>query len=73
MAEEKKKVKWTQRVARWWREMRSELKKVVWPTPKQTLNNTAVVIVMVLIVSVVIGVFDWIATLGVNALIGAFH
>ena len=28
-----------QRVARWFREMKSELKKVVWPTPKQTINN----------------------------------
>lgn len=73
MAEEKKKVKLTQRIARWWREMRSELKKVVWPTPKQTLNNAAVVVVMVVIVGAVIGLFDWIATMGVNALIGAFH
>ena len=24
-----------QRIARWFREMKSELKKVVWPTPKQ--------------------------------------
>ena len=28
------------RVAKWFREMRSELKKVVWPTGKQLSNNT---------------------------------
>lgn len=61
------------RISRWFREMLSELRKVVWPTPKQTLNNTLVVVVMVIMVGIVIGVFDWIATLGVEALINAFN
>ena len=30
------------RVKKWFREMKSELKKVVWPTPKQFTKNTAV-------------------------------
>jgi len=38
----KRKVKGKNRIARWFREMRSELKKVVWPTPKQIVNNTFV-------------------------------
>ena len=38
----KKKVKGSNRIAKWFREMRSELKKVVWPTPKQIVNNTLV-------------------------------
>jgi preprotein translocase subunit SecE len=38
----KRKIKGKNRFARWFREMRSELKKVVWPTPKQILNNTIV-------------------------------
>jgi len=38
----RKKVKGSNRFAKWFREMRSELKKVVWPTPKQILNNTFV-------------------------------
>ncbi|MCL2365706.1 MAG: preprotein translocase subunit SecE [Oscillospiraceae bacterium] len=41
----KKKVKGSNRFAKWFREMRSELKKVVWPTPKQTVNNTIVALV----------------------------
>jgi len=38
----KRKIKGKNRIARWFREMRSELNKVVWPTPKQIVNNTFV-------------------------------
>ena len=40
------------RIARWFREMRSELKKVVWPTKEQTRNNTVVVIAVVIIAAI---------------------
>ena len=33
------------RVGKWFRDMKSELKKVQWPTRKQTINNTLIVIV----------------------------
>ena len=32
------------RLSRWFREMRSELKKVVWPSKSQMVNNTLVVL-----------------------------
>ena len=47
------------RLARVLREMRSELKKVVWPTPKQLVNNSIVVVVMVIIVGSFIAAFDF--------------
>lgn len=58
-------------IAKWFREMRSELKKVSWPTFKQVLNNTGIVLSMIIIVAIIIGVFDlvwsrivtWIITL----------
>ena len=62
-----------QRVARWFREMKSELKKVVWPTPKQTVNNTAVVIVCVIIVGIFIWLFDWLAGEIISALLDLFR
>ena len=31
------------RIGKWFHELKSECKKIVWPTRKQTLNNTAVV------------------------------
>ena len=39
-------------------EVQSELKKVTWPTRKQTLGTTLVVIVLVAIVSIFLGLFD---------------
>lgn len=59
------------RTARWFREMRSELKKVVWPTPKQTANNSVIVVISVLIVGAFIWLFDWVAGSAVSALIAA--
>ena len=60
------------RVARWFREMKSELKKVVWPTPKQTVNNTVIVIICVIVVGICIWVFDWLAGEIVRALLRLF-
>ena len=50
-----------QRVGRWFREMKSELKKVMWPTPKQTANNVLIVIACVIVVGLCICAFDWLA------------
>ena len=41
-----KKLPFFKRIGKWFRDMKSELKKVVWPTPKQTANNTAVCLVV---------------------------
>jgi len=49
-------------LSRWFREMKSELKKVVWPSGKQLVNNT----VAVLIVGIIVCLFD----LGAGELIG---
>ena len=40
--------------------VKAELKKVVWPTRKQLLNNTALVLVLVVAFSVIILGFDMI-------------
>ena len=37
---------------------RAELKKVIWPTPKQLFNNTVAVISIVIITAVVVAVLD---------------
>lgn len=66
-------VRFFRRIARWLRELRSELKKVVWPTRKQVFNNTVVVIAVVIIVGIFIWAFDWLAGMGVKALIAAFQ
>jgi len=72
MAEAKKR-NWFARawgaVCRYFRELRSELKKVVWPTPRQVLKNTLIVAACVLVVGVFIWVFDLGAQFIVNWLI----
>lgn len=40
------------------REVRVELRKVTWPSRKQTVGSTVVVIVLVLIISAFLGVVD---------------
>jgi preprotein translocase subunit SecE len=47
------------------REVKVELKKVTWPTRKQTLGSTVVVIILVMIVSLFLGVVD----IGLSSLI----
>ncbi len=55
-------------LAKWFREMRSELKKVVWPSGKQLLNNTIVVLVSIVVVGVIVCLFDFVAGLGIDLL-----
>jgi preprotein translocase subunit SecE len=41
------------------RAAKAELKKVTWPTPKQTLASTSVVIIIVFLVSIFLGIIDF--------------
>ena len=61
MAEANKKQNVFKRIARWFREMRSELKKVVWTSKSQMVNNTLVVIGCVVVVGIFIWIFDFAA------------
>ena len=57
---------------KWFREMRSELKKVVWPDGKTTAKNTGTVILCSLGVGVFIWLFDAVAMLAVKTLVSLF-
>ena len=57
------------RIRKYFRELRSELKKVVWPTPKQVLKNTLIVVVCILVVGAFIWLFDFVADLGITKLL----
>ncbi len=47
------------RAKQFFSEARAELKKVTWPSREQTLNATWVVIVMVIVVSLFLGLVDF--------------
>ena len=76
MAEDKKenwfKATWG-KTCKFFRELRSELKKVVWPTMEQVLKNALVVACCVLVVGAFIWLFDYVAQVGINGLIGLVH
>ena len=75
MAEAKKEnffVRTGKRISRWFREMKSELKKVVWPAKSQMINNTVIVLVCVLIVGICIWLFDAVGGIVVNGIITLF-
>ena len=59
--ERKRKKRRDNRVKKWFREMRGELKKVVWPTPKQTVNNTVIALSLMVATAIVIWGIDQIA------------
>ena len=69
MAEEKKVKK---DHGKWFREMRSELKKVVWPSGKTTMKNTLTVLAVSLCVGACIWVFDAVAGMVIKFLLGLF-
>lgn len=41
------------------KDFKAELKKVIWPTPKQLVNNTVAVITIVLITAAIVFVLDF--------------
>ena len=48
------------------REVRSELKKVVWPTPKQTAAYTGFVVLFTAVVVIVIAILDAVFNFGLH-------
>ena len=57
------------RISKFFRELRSELKKVVWPTWGQVLKNALTVVLCVVVVGAFIWVFDLVAQYGVKGLL----
>lgn len=50
------------------REVKGEMKHVNWPTRKQTMTYTILVVVVSLFVAAYVGVFDHIFTIGIEQL-----
>ena len=66
---EKKSVGFFGRIGKWLKELKVELKKVQWPTRKQTINNTLIGLACVVVVGLFIWVFDFVATSVIDLLI----
>ena len=72
MAKEVKSNKDVKNKKHFWKDFKAELKKVIWPSPKQLSNKTFAVIVIVLITAAIVFVldlaFDLINEKGINKL-----
>ena len=54
-AQNKKKVN---KLAKFFKETKSELKKVTWPSKKQLINNTLIILAFIVITGIILSVFD---------------
>ena len=61
------------KVKAWFRGMKSELKKVVWPSRKTTTKNVIVAVTVMVASGIVIWAFDQVAMLIVQTLISIGH
>ena len=62
-----------EKVAKFFRAIKSEMKKIVWLPWKQVRKNTIVVIIAVIIIAIIIGVLDFAFSNGINVLHGLFN
>ena len=68
MAEEAKKSR-----GAWFREMKSELKKVTWPNQKTVVKNTGTVLLCSLLIGAYIWIFDCVAYSLIQAILSLFQ
>lgn len=47
------------RIVRFFRDYKSEVKKIVWPGPRDVVKNTVIVLIMCILIGVVIWLFDF--------------
>ena len=57
------------KISRYFQESLEEMKKVTWPTKKETYNYTNLVIVISLAVAAFLGILDYVFNLGFKELI----
>ena len=65
----KKFVNFFKGVGRFFMNMKHELKKVSWPTKKEMINYSLVVFAFMIVMTVIIGVFDFAAGALVNLIV----
>ena len=71
-ADKAKKPGFFQRLGRFFRELKSELKKVAWPSRSDTIHKTGIVVACVIVVGIIVWIFDGIAGALIDALLSLF-
>ncbi len=70
MADKKEKKKFGAGIANWFRGVKSEFKKIIWPTPNKIVKDTGIVIITVAIVAAFLSVVNWVFHIGIEKLLG---
>ena len=67
------KVKKVNKLAKFFKESKSELKKVTWPSKNQLIHNTLIILAFIIITCIILSVFDgafmWLVDLLTNKLL----
>ncbi|MFA7326425.1 MAG: preprotein translocase subunit SecE [Candidatus Kapaibacterium sp.] len=53
-------------------EVTAEMKKVSWPSREHLWKSSQIVVVVTVIITLIVSVFDWIISNGVNTLFSSF-
>ncbi len=70
MADRDEKAKKENRLSKWWRETIGELHKVAWPTRKEAMRLTWIVIVVVVVMGALLGLLDFGFTKLISLIVG---
>ena len=60
---------WYEQSVQFFRDVRSELRKVTFPTRKETLASTVVVLIAVFVISVYLGVVDFVLSIVISSIL----
>jgi preprotein translocase subunit SecE len=58
-----------EKILQFFREVRVEIKKVTWPTRKETLASTVVVLITTFVIAAFLGVVDYLLSSGVGQIL----
>ena len=56
------------KIGKFFKDLKSELKKVIWPTPSQLVNNTIIVLIFILVIGVCVWLLDALFAWGLSLL-----
>ena len=69
----KEKVKLGERIKKFLRDYKSEMKKIVWPTRAQVIQNTGVVIFAIMFIAAIVGILDLMFGTGIISLLSGIR
>ncbi|MCL2814527.1 MAG: preprotein translocase subunit SecE [Oscillospiraceae bacterium] len=69
----KEKMKLGERIKKFLRDYKSEMKKIVWPTRTQVIQNTGVVIFAIMFIAAIVGILDLAFGTGIISLLGGIR